>query len=59
VIPAGAIEQIDLNTNKVRVAMTKDQIKDSPEFDPNRGWRDEKYHARLDAYYGKDMRRAS
>jgi hypothetical protein len=59
VIPAGAIDQIDLNTNKVRVAMTKDQIKDSPEFDPNHGWRDEKYHARLDAYYGKDMRRAS
>jgi hypothetical protein len=43
----------------VRVAMTKDQIKDSPEFNPNRGWRDEKYHTRLDAYYGKDMRRAS
>ena len=59
VIPAGAIEQIDLNTNKVRVAMTKDQIKGSPEFDANDGWRDEKYHARLDSYYGKDMRRAS
>ena len=58
VIPAGAIEQIDLNTNQVRVAMTTEQIKDAPEFDPNRGWRDETCHARLDAYYGQDMRRA-
>ena len=42
-----------------RVVLDQDSSQDSPEFDPNRGWRDEKYHARLDAYYGKDMRRAS
>ena len=58
VIPAGAIEQIDLNKMKVGVAMTKDQIKNSPEFDPNRGWRDEEYRSRLDAYY-ETTRRAS
>jgi uncharacterized protein YifN (PemK superfamily) len=59
VIPAGAIERIDLNEKKVHVAMTKDQIKNSPEFDQERGWRDDEYHARLDAYYGEGMRRAS
>ena len=59
VIPAGAIERIDLNEKKVHVAMTKDQIKNSPEFDPNRGWRDEEYRTRLDAYYDESMRRAS
>ena len=59
VIPAGAIERIDLNEMKVHVAMTKDQIKNSPEFDPDRGWRDDEYRTRLDAYYGEDMRRAS
>lgn len=59
VIPAGAIEQIDLNQMKVHVVMTKDQIKNSPEFDPNRGLRDEEYRTRLDAYYDESMRRAS
>lgn len=59
VIPAGAIERIDLNENKVHLAMTKDQIKNSPEFDPDRGWRDEEYRTRLDAYYGESTRRAS
>jgi hypothetical protein len=59
VIPAGAIDQIDLNENKVRVAMTKDQIKNSPEFDADRGWQDEAYRTRLDAYYDESMRRAS
>ena len=59
VIPAGAIEQIDLNQMKVHVVMTKDQIKNSPEFDPDRGWRDDEYRTRLDAYYDESMRRAS
>jgi uncharacterized protein YifN (PemK superfamily) len=59
VIPAGAIDRIDLNEMKVHVSMTKDQIKNSPEFDHERGWRDDEYRTRLDAYYGEDMRRAS
>jgi hypothetical protein len=59
VVPAGAIEQIDLNQKKVRVVMTKDQIKNSPEFDPDRGWRDDEYRTRLDAYYDESVRRAS
>ena len=58
-LPAGVVDRIDAVEETIYVNRTKDQIKDSPEFDPNRGWRDEKYHARLDAYYGKDMRRAS
>lgn len=59
VVPAGAIERIDLNQKKVRVALTKDQIKNSPEFDPDHGWRDDEYRTRLDAYYDESMRRAS
>ena len=59
VIPAGAIERIDLNEKKVDVSMTKDQIKNSPEFDHERGWRDDEYRTRLDAYYGEGIRRAS
>ena len=59
VIPAGATERIDLNEKKVHVAMTKDQIKNSPEFDPEKGWPNETHRGELDDYYGNEMRRAS
>jgi hypothetical protein len=39
--------------------MTKDQIKNSPEFDETRGWRDQDYRDRLGSYYGETYRRAS
>ncbi|MEX2204438.1 MAG: hypothetical protein WD965_10165, partial [Actinomycetota bacterium] len=61
VIPAGTIERVDVEnakvyvgmTAKVYVGMTKDQIKNSPEFDPDRGWKDEEYRGRLGEYYGQ------
>src|SRR5262245_65365101 len=49
VIPAGTIERIDVDDKNVFVAMTKDQIKDSPEYDPARF--DEDYRTRLGTYY--------
>jgi hypothetical protein len=49
VIPAGTIERIDVNDNKMFVALTKDQIKDSPEYDPDQF--DEGYRTRLGTYY--------
>ena len=49
VIPAGAIERIDVDDKKIFVALTKDQIKDSPEYDPDRF--DEDYRMRLGTYY--------
>jgi hypothetical protein len=49
VIPAGTLERIDTTDRKVFVGLTKDQIKDSPEFDPDRF--DEEYRTRLGAYY--------
>ena len=58
VIPAGTITRIDHEDEKVYVDMTKDQIKDSPEFDPELGWDDDGYRTRLGTYYG-DLRRAS
>ena len=33
VIPAGTIGRIDVDDKKIFVALTKDQIKDSPEYD--------------------------
>jgi hypothetical protein len=59
VIPAGAIERIDWDDEKVYVALTKDQVKNSPEFDPERGYDNDEYHTRLGSYYDTEMRRAS
>ena len=49
VIPAGTIERIDVDDKKISVALTKDQIKDSPEYDPAQF--DEGYRTRLGTYY--------
>jgi hypothetical protein len=51
VIPAGTLERIDTTDRKVFVVLTKDQIKDSPEFDANRF--DDEYRTRLGTYYGR------
>jgi hypothetical protein len=49
VIPAGAVERIDVDDKNIFVALTKDQIKDSPEYDPAQF--DEGYRTRLGTYY--------
>lgn len=49
-IPAGAIERVDHDGRKVFVNLTKDQIKDSPEFDDTL-MDDDEYRARLGDYY--------
>jgi hypothetical protein len=49
VIPAGAVERIDVDDRTIFVALTKDQIKDSPEYDPAQF--DEGYRTRLGTYY--------
>jgi hypothetical protein len=50
-IPAGVIDSIDPDTETVFVSMTKDQIKDSPEFDDSRR-DDASYRSDLGDYYG-------
>lgn len=49
VIPAGAIERIDTSNEKIFLNLTKDQIKNSPEFEPTRF--DDDYRTRLGTYY--------
>jgi hypothetical protein len=49
-IPAGAIERVDHDEKRVFVSLTKDQIKDSPEFDDTL-MNDDEYRARLGDYY--------
>ena len=50
VLPAGLIERIDLEDDRVKVRLTKDQIKGSPEYDPET-YRTEDYRTRLGSYY--------
>ena len=50
-LPAGVIDRIDADDEKVYVSRTKDQIKSAPEFDPDR-YRDPDYRDELSGYYG-------
>jgi PRC-barrel domain len=52
VLPAGAIERIDLDNRKVEVRFTKDQIKGSPELDmATDDYRSAAYRERIATYY--------
>jgi hypothetical protein len=52
-LPAGVIDRIDPDEQKVYVDLTKDEIKNSPEFDPNTHRDDSDYRGRLGEYYGR------
>jgi hypothetical protein len=51
VLPASTIERVDLDQRTVFVDRTKDEIKNAPEFDPDRGV-DASYREELAGYYG-------
>jgi hypothetical protein len=50
-LPAGVVQRIDTDDEKVHVNRTKDQIKDSPEYDDSLVG-DPGYHGELGSYYG-------
>ena len=50
-LPAGVVERVDLDTETLFVSLTKDQIKNAPEFDPDRNRDDDDYRNRLGGYY--------
>jgi hypothetical protein len=51
-LPAGVIETVDLDEQKVYVSRTKDEINDSPEFDEN-SYRERTYRDSVGSYYGR------
>ncbi|WP_374772165.1 PRC-barrel domain-containing protein [Streptomyces sp. NBC_01310] len=53
-IPAGTIVRVDANDEKIHINLTKDQIKDSPEYDKDKHRGDADYRSRLGRYYGSD-----
>jgi hypothetical protein len=49
-LPAGVIRDVDLDTEMIAVDLTKDEIKDSPEFDEET-YREQSYRNQLEDYY--------
>jgi hypothetical protein len=49
-LPAGVIERVDWDDERVFVGLSKDEIKNAPEFDDSR-FTDEEYRNRLGDYY--------
>ena len=57
-LPAGVIDRVDESDEKVWVNRTKEQIKDSPEYDVSK-ISDAGYHNEVGGYYGTGGARAS
>jgi hypothetical protein len=52
-LPAGVIEDVDMDAQKVIVSRTKDEIKNSPEFDESQ-YHETAYRNEVGAYYSRD-----
>jgi hypothetical protein len=50
-LPAGVVERVDHDDEKIYVSRSKDEIKDSPEFDEDT-YRDQNYRGKVGDYYG-------
>ena len=53
-IPAGLVESVDHDDQKVFVSATKDTIKDAPEYQDGY-FKDDDYRTELGSYYGGQM----
>ena len=54
-LPAGVIDRVDMNEERVFVHRTKDEIQNAPEFDESR-FKDETYRSEFGTYYGEGGR---
>lgn len=55
-LPAGTVRTVDEAERKIFVDLTKDQIKDSPEFDKDKHAGDAGYHEQVGGYYRSHRR---
>jgi hypothetical protein len=55
-LPAGTIGSIDLEQQAVHLELTKDQIKQAPEFDKEKHLADPAHHDETAHYYGRHRR---
>jgi hypothetical protein len=56
VLPAGTVDRIDVENECVFVSRTKDEIKDAPEYDPERHGTDDTRRQELGDYYATSGR---
>jgi len=56
-IPAGVLDRVDQDDRKVYVSMTKDQIKNAPDYDERSSGRDDGYYETHAGYYSDYGRR--
>ena len=54
-LPAGMIDRIDTAHETVHVGLSKEQIKNAPEFDEST-YRDDSYRTTVGNYYGREQR---
>jgi hypothetical protein len=52
-IPAGVVTAVNADDRKVNVAMTKDEIKQAPDFDEHMTVDDDAYYDKYASYYGR------
>jgi hypothetical protein len=52
ILPAQTVERVDFDNRVVYIDRTKEEIKNAPEFDPERGF-DPTYQDELGGYYGR------
>ena len=50
-LPAGTVKTLDPAERKIYVGLTKDQIRESPEFDKDKHVGDAGYHEQVASYY--------
>ncbi|MEU6851763.1 PRC-barrel domain-containing protein [Actinacidiphila alni] len=53
-LPAGTVQSIDADEQKIFVNLTKEQIKESPEFDKDKHVGDTGYHQQVGEYYNRN-----
>ena len=51
-IPAGVVSRIDHENRTVHVSMTKEEIKQAPDFEADRAADDDVYYDKFGGYYG-------
>ncbi|MEU9100979.1 PRC-barrel domain containing protein [Streptomyces sp. NPDC048361] len=51
-LPAGTVTRLDPDDNRIHVALTREQVKDSPEFEPATHLDDPTYRDIIGRYYG-------
>ena len=53
-LPAGVVDRVDPDSETIFVSRTKDEIKNAPEYDGERGFADDEYRGQLGSYYERD-----